>query len=352
MPISRKMLKRTGQWLGLVMALGLLSWLNCQPAQAANTGAGFTVQMVKNSRQRAATTGYFDLKVAPGQTGQVQMRVVNLTKQALHLQVHANTGYTTGNGIEAYDKVTLGSLSTAPYQLKSIFKVPTSITVPAAGAKVLTVPYQLPTKAFNGVLEGAFYFLNQATGETQATNQKGFQLHNRYALALGMVLRESDASHVKPALKLTGITTGSDQQAQFSPAVGAKLVNSQPQLLTHLKIDGRIYDQNGQLKFKTVRQNLGMAPNSNFTYLINTGNKRLAAGQYKLRLVATAKHQRWVFTRTFKVSKAQADKVNQQVPRDWHWLWWVLLALAILLIILLLWLVYRYGQRKGREQAQ
>ena len=54
MLISRKRLKRTGKWLGLVMAVGLLSWLNCQPVQAANTGAGFTVQMVKNAPPRPA----------------------------------------------------------------------------------------------------------------------------------------------------------------------------------------------------------------------------------------------------------------------------------------------------------
>lgn len=340
-------------WLILLLCSTLITgqWTTSK-AHAANTGAGFTVQMVKNPRQRTATTGYFDLQVQPGQTGAVQMRVINLSKQTLHLQLHANTGYTTANGIEAYDLTTLGNRSTAQYQLQTIFKAPQNLTLAPAASKLVTVSYRIPQTKFKGVLEGAFYFLNMAKGTGQTTNQAGFQIHNRYALALGLVLREQDTSTVKPTLKMQGITTGSDQQSKFSPAVGVKLANTQPQLLTHLKIDGRIYNANGQLKYQTVRQKLGMAPTSNFTYFINTNNKRLAPGKYKMRLVATAHHQRWLFTRNFTVTKAQAEKVNQQVPRDWHWLWWLLLVLLILLLlILLLWLVYRYGQRKGESQA-
>ncbi|MFC6181038.1 DUF916 and DUF3324 domain-containing protein [Lactiplantibacillus daowaiensis] len=329
---------------------GLL-WLTV-PVRAATNGAGFAVQLVKNSRQSTATSSYFDLQVKPNQTGTVQMRVVNLTQKTVRLQLNANTGYTTSNGVEAYDKATLGELSTAKYQLKTIFKVPHKITLAPAASKLITIPYTMPADSFNGILEGAFYFLNLDKGPAQTTNQKGFQIHNRYALALGVVLREHKTPKVKPDLALTGMTTGSDQQSKFSPAIGVKLANTQAQLLTHLKIDGRVYDATGQLQFKTVRKDLGMAPNSNFTYLINTKNQRLAAGKYRVRVVATAHQQRWVFTRYFTVTKSQANKVNQQVPRDWHWLWWFLIIVVILLIILLIWLAYRYGQRKGQQQSK
>lgn len=336
-------------WLILVSVLaGVLVRPSAITGQAATgNGAGFTVQMVTNPRQTTGINNYFDLTVKPGQTGTVQMRVINLTKQRLQLRLASNTGYTTTNGTEAYDLTKLGAKSTAQYQLRDLFKTPTKLTLDPGATKLVTVPYQLPKSGFEGILEGAFYFLNLASGSEQATNQKGFYLHNRYALALGLVLREQTSVKVKPKLVLKDIGTEIDQRQKFSPAISAKLANVAPQLLKKLTIDGRIYDQSNRLKYRTKRTKLGMAPASNFDYLINTGNKRLAAGRYRLHLVATAGSQRWVFNRHFTISRSAAAKANAETPHDWRWLWWSLLMIVILLI---LWLTYRFGKHQAEKK--
>lgn len=343
------MTKLKQRWLlGLIVLGGFLVGLWPSASQAAVTnGAGFTVQMVSNAHQTKGIENYFDLTVKPGQTGTVQLRVINLTKQTLHLQLNSNTGYTTSNGTEAYDLAKLGQKSTAQYQLAQLFKTPAKLTLAPATSKLVTVPYQIPKHNINGILEGAFYFLNLASGAEQATNQKGFQLHNRYALALGLVVRQDGQPVVKPRMVLKGVSTGIEPRQKFSPAISVKLANTAPQLMTKLKIDGRIYDQNNHLAYQTKRHGLGMAPASNFDYLINTGNHRLKAGNYRVHLVATAGKQRWVFDRHFTISRKAATKANAETPRDWRWLWWLLLLLLILVVI---WVAYRLGKHQAAKK--
>ncbi|MDQ7937011.1 DUF916 and DUF3324 domain-containing protein [Lactiplantibacillus sp. WILCCON 0030] len=345
------MIKLRRWWLIFVSVLGGLYLANAQPVigqAASGNGAGFTIQMVANPHQTSGVTNYFDLTVQPGQTGSVQMRVINLTKQTLHLRLASNTGYTTSNGTEAYDLSKLGTRSTAQYQLNQLFQTPAKLTLAPSATKLITVPYQMPKQGFNGILEGAFYFLNLASGSRQVTNQKGFYLHNRYALALGLVLRQNAKITVKPKLTLNKIATGIEQRQKFSPAISVNLANVAPQLLKKLTVDGRIYGDNNRLKYRTKRSGLGMAPASNFDYLINTNNQRLAAGKYRLHLVATSGSQRWVFNRQFTVTKAAADHANAETPRDWHWLWWLLLIIIILLVI---WLAYRFGKHQAAKKS-
>ena len=346
----QRLVTRLERWTLILLSTiaGLFIGVQSLTGQAATSnGAGFTVQMVPNSQQTTGITNYFDLTVKPGQTGTVQMRVVNLTKQRLRLQLTSNTGYTTTNGTESYDLAKLGTKSTAQYQLRDLFKTPAKLTLDPAETKLVTVPYQVPAAGFKGILEGAFYFLNLASGSEQATNQKGFYLHNRYAVALGLVLRESTASKVKPKLVLKHIGTGIEQRQKFSPAISVRLANVAPQLLKKMTIDGRIYDQSNRLNYRTKRSGLGMAPASNFDYLINTGNKRLAAGKYRLHLVATAGGQRWVFDQQFTISRTAANKANAETPRNLQWLWWLLLVIVILLVI---WFAYRIGKHQAKKK--
>ncbi len=347
--MQRPVTRRRLWWLILLSVVGLFVSLRPVISQATTgNGAGFTIQMVPNPRQTTGVTNYFDLTVKPGQTGTLQMRVINLTKENLHLQLASNTGYTTCNGNEAYDLAKLGTRSTAQYHLNELLKTPAKLTLAPTATKLVTVPYQIPETGFDGVLEGAFYFLNLSSGVSQSTNQRGFYLHNRYAVALGLVLRQNTTPVVKPKLVLKKIGTGIEQRKKFSPAISVKLANVAPQLLKKLTIDGRIYDQNSRLKYRTKRTGLGMAPASNFDYLINTGNKRLSAGKYRLRLVATAGKKRWVFNRQFTITKAAADQANAETPRDWRWLWW---SLLIVLVLLVLWLAYRFGKYQAEKKS-
>lgn len=338
--------KRLVRWLiGLVVLLGC--GLGARPAQAA-TGAGFTMQMVPNSAQTTGQQGYFDLTVKPNQTGVLRFKLVNLTNGTLKLKVAANTGYTSANGIEAYDRHQLGTRSATRYQLKDLVKVPATVTLEPGATRLVTATYRMPAERFTGVLEGAFYVLNPATGDRQATDKRGFYIHNRYAMELGLVFREQTSVKVQPNLKLTRVSAQVDAANKFSPAVSAHLVNTRPQLLKHLTIDGRVSDANNQLLYKTKRTHLGMAPMSNFDYLINTSNQRLKPGRYQLRLVATAGKQRWVFERHFTISAKQAEHANRETPRNWQWLWWLLL---ILLILLALYGAYRFGRRQAKEKS-
>lgn len=207
----------------------------------------------------------------------------------------------------------------------------------------------MPNKTYKGVLDGALIFLNKATSSTTQTNKKGFQIKNRYALALGLTLRTDTTHRVKPTMRLTHVTSGVDSGSKFSPSVKVHLVNPRPTLITQMKIKSTVSKLNGKILYKSSQKNMAMAASSNFNYAISTQSKALKAGKYHLHLVATSGHYKWVFNRNFTITATQAKKVNQHaiIKHNYLWLW---IALGILLLALLLWLVYRLGQRNSKQK--
>ncbi|WP_412989458.1 DUF916 and DUF3324 domain-containing protein [Pediococcus siamensis] len=247
--------------------------------------ATFTVSRIASKQQNDTSVSYFDLKLKPNQTTQIQVKVTNLSNQTLHLIASPNTGYTTDSGTVAYDLKKLGSKSTAPYQLETILGGQQKVTVPAKGSKVVTFPIKMPATPFKGVLDGALYFLNPKTSQTTATNKKNFTIKNRYALALGVTIHEDTQTTVLPKLKLGTIKTGTAQADKFSPAIQVNVINSQAALAKKLHITSQV-SKDGKTLYKTNTKNLTMAADSNFDYAITTNHAALQAGTYHLHMVA------------------------------------------------------------------
>ncbi|AVK63323.1 hypothetical protein C5Z26_04065 [Lactobacillus sp. CBA3606] len=329
-------------------------WLLSVPLLAkADTGAGFTLQMVRDRHQlKQKRVSYFDLQVKPNEQGTLKVLATNLTNQPLTLKLAVNSGYTTESGSEAYDTTNLtAQQTTVPYQLKTLFQVPQQVTLQAHEKRLIKLTYHVPQVAFKGMLEGALYVVNTAKSTGKATNKKGFRIHNQYALALGIVLREDVADVVAPQLKLTKITTGTDSQAKFSPAVLVNLANTAPQLIQKLAINSKVMTRTGKTVYTSRQNDLGMAPDSDFDYKINTKQQRLKAGKYRLHLVAKSGTQSWVFNRNFTITAAQAQHANRNLQNTTHFWWWLLIGLLLLIILLVL-LAYYLGRRRSKRAAK
>lgn len=316
-------------------------------ADAANKGMGFTASRVDNPYQTNDSVGYFDMTVKPGQHTNLKVKLYNLTNQELKIAGSVNTSYTSGNGTESYNQLNPYSkdLSTEINQLSSLTGGKQIITLKPKEEKVVSFPLIMPSKPYKGILEGAIY-LSQLTDTAKQSNQGNLAIHNKFALQLGVVLRENGS--VKPAMQLNTISTGIDQAASFSPAFSANLENTQPAMITNLKIKGQI-KQHNRVLYETTRSKLGMAPRSNFNYLVNTKGERLKAGNYQIRIVADANEGHWEFTKNFTITKEQAEKANLHAEKGFNW-WWI--VLLIILLLLLLWLIIWLKRRKKDEENE
>lgn len=337
-----------------LILLGFLSfWLTLaglKLPQIQADGAGFAVSAVIPSNQYNQNASYFDLKMKPNQVEQVQIQVQNLTNQEKYLTAYPNTGYTSDAGVEAYNRHQLGRRSQATYLFSDIISQPQKIVLAPQQSKKITFTIQMPAQNYHGILEGAFYFLDTKSSNGQTTNQKGMTIKNRYALALGVVLREDTTTKVAPKMTLNKITAGIQDTANFSVATKVNLANTRPTLIHNLKIVGQISKtKHSKVLYQTKNTGLGMAPNSNFNYSIDWQNKAMKSGKYHLHLVATAQKHHWVFDRDFTITQHEADRVNKHanVEHNWTWLW---IILGILLLILLLIAVYLIGRRTGHKK--
>ncbi|MFC6315416.1 DUF916 and DUF3324 domain-containing protein [Lapidilactobacillus achengensis] len=337
----------------LFVCLAILAMLLMHPGRPvlAADGAGFTMQVVDHPKQYRPDVTYFDLLVKPSEQGQLSVRLRNQTAKQIKVELAVHSGYTNEAGYEMYDLAKLGKRSTAPFQLSQIFGGSQVVELAGNADKVVSFAYQMPDQAFTGILEGAVYAKSLAKSERQETNQRGFYLHQKYALALGLVLREDVKTKVRPELKMGKISTAVDSTASFSPAVTANLANVQPQILTALTIKGQVLDQQGQKLYQTKKTGLGMAPSSNFNFHIATDNQRLQAGKYRLRIVATSHDQKWTFEQPFTITRAQAAKGNESLDANKRNKWGLRIGLS-LLVLLILYLIYRWGRRQGRKQQQ
>lgn len=338
---------------GLIFALSLVIFLTMPSHLVQAKGADFMVKAIPNQAQYHKEVSYFDLKLAPNQQTTLQVKVSNLAEKELRLLAEPNTGYTVDAGNEAYDKELPGkALSTAPYQLNDLLGGTQQVTIPARQSKVLSFPVTMPANPFDGVLEGALYFFKLNDTEEQATNQDGFHIKNRYAIALGLVIRSSQGQMVSPNLRLNHITVGTTASDTFSPAVKVNLENTQANWAHGLRINSKVTRKgDDKVLYRTKKEKVNMAANSNFDYAITTNHEPLSAGKYHLRLVARLDQKKWVFNRNFTITAKQAKKVNAKAKlkkeKKFNW-WWLLLLL--LLLILIIYGVYRLGKSKGQKQ--
>ncbi|GAJ27196.1 cell surface protein precursor [Liquorilactobacillus sucicola DSM 21376 = JCM 15457] len=338
--------------LSLMTCLISLICLKTPPVHAE--GAGFTVAAVTPPNQFNKNASYFDLKVTPGQAQDISVQIQNLTSAQKKVTVYPNTGYTSNAGVEAYDKNKLNRLSRAPFLLSEILGRPQKIILAPHETKTLTFSLKMPQQKFHGILEGALYFLDDQTSAAQQTNQKGMTIRNRYALALGIVLREDTQTPVAPKMKMNKISAGIQDTANFSAATKVNLENTRPAMIKRLQLVGEISRRAGsKVLYRSTQKNLGMAPNSNFDYSINWRNDSMKVGRYHMHLTATSGKYKWVFDRNFNINRAEASNVNKKanIERNWTWLWILLGALLVLLIFLLAFFIGRRSANKKKANS-
>ncbi|KRM96144.1 hypothetical protein FC19_GL001217 [Liquorilactobacillus aquaticus DSM 21051] len=335
--------------LSLITCLIPIIWLKVPTAHAE--GAGFTVTAVTPANQFDKNASYFDLKVVPGQTQNINVQIQNLTNAQKKITAYPNTAYTSNAGVEAYDKNNLKHLSRAPFFLSEILGRPQKIILAPRESKTLTFTLKMPQQKFRGILEGALYFLDNQTSNTQQTNQKGMIIKNRYALALGVVLREDTQATVAPKMKMNKISAGIEDTANFSAATKINLENTRPVMIKKLTLTGEISKLAGsKVLYRSTQKNLGMAPNSNFDYSINWHNKAMKSGKYHMHVIATSGKYKWIFDRNFTITRSDAGKINKKanINRNWTWLW---ILLGVLLVLLVFMLAFFIGRRSANKKS-
>ncbi|PFQ46746.1 cell surface protein [Bacillus cereus] len=317
--------------------------INAFSVYAAEMKFAVTAVMPENQIDKNQT--YFDLKMQPGQKQIIQVQMKNDTNKEVVVESFANTAITNSNGITDYSTVEPKTDSTLKYPFSKIAKMPKETKVPANSTVTVDVNLEMPSESFDGVILGGLYF-KEKEDENVKKKDEGVQIENKYAYAIGVVLKETDAE-VKPDMTLNEVKP---TQINGRNVVTANLQNVKPAMLKNLSVDAKVYKEEGtDVLFEAKKENLRMAPNSNFDYAISWENKAFDPGTYRVEVKATDGDQKWEWTKKFTIEGKTADKLNDaavEAKKDYT-LYYIIGG--VLLLIILLVLVFFLGRRSKKE---
>lgn len=292
----------------------------------------FSVQAVIPENQIDKTQTYFDLKMKAGQTQDLTVEMRNDTSEAVTVNVLPNTAITNQNGIVEYNNTNKKQDSSLKVSFKDIATVEKEITIPAKSQKQVKVHVQMPKESYDGVILGGLYFTEKSI-EKQDNTSKGSQIVNRYAYVIGVKLTETDKV-VNPELRLNEVKA---TQVNYRNVFTANIQNYESAILKDLKIDGKIYKKGSdKVLYSASRENLRMAPNSNFDYAISLDNKPFKSGKYIFKGIAKSGSRKWNFEKEFEIKGTTARNYNKSAVSLENDYTWVYLLIGLILFMILL----------------
>ncbi|APX73189.1 DUF916 and DUF3324 domain-containing protein [Companilactobacillus allii] len=332
----------------LPMILGLVSIFLLFTVGSTSVKAdtlNYTVGADLPDNQIEKSGSYFNLKVTPGQSQDLTIKITNKDTTSHQYEVSINRGLTNQNGIIDYGTHGSEEKDGLEYNIESLVDDPQNVTVDGNSTKLVTLHLNAPKQAFSGIILGGIR-VKELTSTSKNSSKKGLTINNQYAYVIGLELRQN-SDKIKPKLQLGDI---SEKQYNYYNYVSANLINPTPSIIDNLSINATVKNTKGKNVYTQNKTNLSMAPNSDFGYLIGSPKQTLKAGNYELVMDAKSGSTIWHFDRKFTITTATAKKLEKTTvaPKS-SGPNYLLIAfiIAILLIMILVIFVYHKKYRKN-----
>ncbi|WP_251866343.1 DUF916 and DUF3324 domain-containing protein [Enterococcus malodoratus] len=310
---------------------------------------GFTVETVLPSNQVDPSRSFYFLKVNPGESQRIQLKITSTRKEARTVKVSLNDATTSSEATIDYgvDKPDLDDSLKNP--VTTMIKVPEEfkeVTVENYEEKTIELEITPPQEQFAGIKLGAIRLIGVPS---KSENKKtGLQVETGYTI--GMVLTEDAAQYNSGGeLKFKNVDV---LLSNGSKVVGVSLQNDQPKMIDQLKMTVKVR-KNGSDKvlYEKKGEDLSIAPNSNFTYHVPLGLENVEAGKYSVEIVAQNEEKTWKWTKEVSITNEAANKLNEEtvdkvITPSWVPIATIVLALALIILVVILINRSRSIQRK------
>ncbi|SES08264.1 DUF916 and DUF3324 domain-containing protein [Isobaculum melis] len=303
----------------------------------------FAVETVIPENQIDKKKSYFELKMTPGQEQTLEVVLRNDTEKEIIVEPKINSAFTNINGVVEYGESDKELDKSLLYNLKDLITVDESVTIPAQSSITVSLKVKMPPEAYKGILAGGITFKEKKSEEESTTTQEdnNLAIKNEYAYVVGIVLSESDEA-VKPELALNQVVA---DQVNARNAIKANLQNITPTFVNQLKVTTEISKKGSKdVLYRTTKEAMQMAPNSNFDFPTMLEGEKLAAGTYVLNMDASSGENTWHFEQEFTIDADEAKELNKSdvtIHEDYTWLYILLSALGGMLLMLALYLIFK-----------
>ncbi|WP_301389766.1 DUF916 and DUF3324 domain-containing protein [Enterococcus entomosocium] len=321
-------------------------------AQAEETALNTHATPLFPESQVDDSKGYYELLLAPGQKETLQLEVGNSSSEPINVQVTPHTAYTNTLGNVEYGKDAKEADPTLVHSLDELMTPSEVITLAGKETKVIDIPLQMPTDAFEGYLAGGLRIAEiKEAGESEAPEGEGVAIKNEFAHVIGVVVSNTSDS-VQPELELLDVFA---DQLNYRNVISATLQNFTPAFVNRLEVEATVKRAGeSDVLYEASKEMMQMAPNSNFNFPISLEGDRFRSGNYVLELTAKSGDNEWSWTREFTIDADDARKLNREdVMIDNSPNWWMigeLILFAVLLLICGWWLIKKRKENKSGEE--
>lgn len=327
----------------------------------------FSVKAVLPENQ-ASKASYFDLLMKPDQEQTLSVELSNSTDKSVTVEQGLASATTNLNGVVEYSPNNIKADSSLKYNMKDYVNLDKEIVLPPKTTKTVKIKVKMPATRFKGYMAGGLTY-KEKQSEKKTSDSKGISIQNEYAYVIALLMSQ-ETEKVAPDLKLTKVAPG---QVNYRNVINANLQNPTMGYLNQMQLTETIKGiDNPKLVYKSSKEMMQMAPNSNFDYPLSLNGEKLQPGKYQLKMTVhgqkdengkyvvkdskgneTRYKYEWKFTQDFEITADKARELNQKdvtIKQDNSWIKWLIIALIILVLILILFFILWKRRKKEEDE--
>lgn len=337
-------MKKVFELLMVFVLLSASSIMAMKTAEASELNFSVVTELPENQLDSKKT--YFDLLMTSDQTQTVHIHLANETDKEVIVEPVIHSATTNSSGVVEYGESVSEKDQSLVHDMTELIDVVSNIKIPAKGHVKLPVTIRMPKEKVTGKIVGGITLKEQATAEKKEPSAE-LAIENLYSYVVAIVLQDNQTK-IEPELQLNQVVA---TQKNYRNVIEATVQNSTPTFINKLAIETSITKKGEkELLYQENKNEMQVAPNTNFNYPISLKGEKMAAGDYTLRMTATSKDHRWEWSKDFTIKPEVARELNQQdvsIPTDNNWLLYLVVGLLLTLVIILLGLL-----RKKQAQPE
>lgn len=292
----------------LLMFIGLFVFLTPMVIHAESE-LNFYVQPIFSESQLDGSDSYFDMTLPTGKREVMGLSITNTSNEQLNIKISVHTAYTNTNGVVEYGKDAKIPDTTLPHLIEELVEIDEYIILEAGEATEIPLTINMPEKSVEGLLAGGIR-IEEIDNENKVDDEKKtLSITNKFSYVLGIVV-SNDRSKKIPEIDLLDVFA---DQLNYRNVFSAVIQNPTSTFVNQLSVEATIRsDDEDRILYKSEKEGMQMAPNSNFRFPIQLEGDRFKNGSYVLNMTAKSGDQEWSWEQNFIVTQETARQFNQE----------------------------------------
>lgn len=332
--------------LGLVLFCLWPIQVNAEKEKKTDALEKFTVQAVLPESQINQEINYFHLLVKPQEKQTVKVKVFNQSDQKQRYEVVVNPATTNTNGLLVYDETHKQRDDSLTVPISEVAK-PTEkeVEVAAQSEKEIEVQIAPPKEPFEGLLLGG---ISVRPISKESKSKESLAIQNRLSYTIALMLTEKADTPIYGESKMNLLRV-EPKVTGGKRVIEAKIQNPAAFIVKEAVVKGTVTKKGQQdsLATQTIKK-VKFAPNSQFVFQIDVGQKKLEAGAYRFQGTIETPKGTQTLKEDFQVTEKKAETINQALKKESHTTM-VVLLIAFFVVALLLCIILYRKKRGGRE---